>query len=597
MKNSVSIFLVVMFTTVTTFAQTTGNEFETGRVNNFVATNLGAKGQSYRKKNVAIIVGTSPDSEKVAAAGYKLFNLLGHFNAATTVINNNNYQHNDIRDADVVFYVGLEANESPSPLFLNDIYASRKTIVWIHSGLQAFETFKQEQSKLGFTVGTLNHSGLYTVVTSNNKVFNKSASDLYMVQLDAKSNAMVLATATSNTLRKTVPYIIRSKNLYYIADIPYFNLTGTDRYLLFADMLHDILQEQHPEEHKAMVRIEDVTPMRDPDRLRKIADILSERKIPFLIGVVPIFINPTQNVRISLSDKPDVVAALKYCVSKGATIVMHGVTHQYKGESAIDFEFWDGTTNKPIADETEAGIAAKIEEGLHECAKNGLYPLVWETPHYTASTETYKVVSRYFSSTIERFIVTNSFKYGQFFPYEIQNDMYGQKVYPEDLGYMPLNYSKDTSEIYVANIINNAKSLLNVRDGYATFFFHTFVNLDYLKEIADGISKLGFTFADVKKENNNVTSNDLIILSGSQKYTVKSDNLNITEMYFDAEGHLQHSTVSSLTEKGLISKKIILKPGELYVAQTSSIMKDKLIAHKNKGNKPTSTNTLDLHQK
>ena len=167
----------------------------------------------------------------------------------------------------------------------------------------------------------------------------------------------------------------------------------------------------------------------------------------------------------------------------------------------------------------KSNIENKIEEGLNECAKNGIYPLYWETPHYTASTEDYKVISKYFSSSVERLIVTNSFKYGQFFPYEIHKDMYGQKVFPEDLGYMPLNSNKDTSEIYVNNMLKNAKGLLNVRDGYASFFFHTFVNLDYLKEIADGISNLGYTFTDLRKETNWVKSKDLVILSGSQKYT------------------------------------------------------------------------------
>ena len=36
-------------------------------------------------------------------------------------------------------------------------------------------------------------------------------------------------------------------------------------------MLHDIIGEQHETSHTALIRIEDVNPMEDPDRLREVA--------------------------------------------------------------------------------------------------------------------------------------------------------------------------------------------------------------------------------------------------------------------------------------------------------------------------------------
>jgi hypothetical protein len=48
-----------------------------------------------------------------------------------------------------------------------------------------------------------------------------------------------------------------------------------------------------------------------------------------------------------LVDKPEIVDALKYMVHNGGTIVMHGTTHQCKGVTAADYEFWDESTNKP----------------------------------------------------------------------------------------------------------------------------------------------------------------------------------------------------------------------------------------------------------
>jgi len=310
-----------------------------------------------------------------------------------------------------------------------------------------------------------------------------------------------------------------------------------------------------------------VTPVRDPDRLRTIADILSQRHIPFLIGVVPFYVNPVEGTRISLSDRPELVKALKYCVEKGATIVLHGVTHQYKGISAVDFEFWDGSTEKPIANEDPKKIAQRIETGIDECIKNGIYPLLWETPHYSASISDYKIVSRYFSTAVERRMVNEDFDYGQFFPYVINKDIYGQKIYPEDLGYVPLLEKKDSSEYYVRNMIANAKAIYNVRDGYASFFFHPFLNPTYLKEIVDGISSLGYKFVDLRKQSNWVKTSDAVILSGSQAFRMNLNHAFLDEIYYNKNGEIEKTVLSEKKITGTISKRIMLKPDEFYFAE------------------------------
>ena len=327
------------------------------------------------------------------------------------------------------------------------------------------------------------------MVKSNNKVFTKGEPNANIIDIANRRLVSVVAVAYSTKKRKEIPYIIKSKNLMYIADSPFASATENDRYLLFADMLHDILHEQHEESHSALIRIEDVDPLQSPDQLRDIADILSARGIPFLVGVIPFYVDPEEGIRVSLSDKPDFVDAIKYMVKNGGTIVMHGVTHQYKGTTAVDFEFWDGSTDKPIKDETAEGDAKKIEMGLQEFMKNGLSPLIWETPHYTASFTLYNTIAKYFSSAMEQRLAIEDADYSQYFPYIINKDFFGQKIYPENLGYVPLNPNKAESEAYVQNIIKNAKTNLYVRDGFASVFFHPFLDLDLLKQLVDGIRK------------------------------------------------------------------------------------------------------------
>ena len=312
----------------------------------------------------------------------ELYNLLGHFKTTVTILGMNQYRAHELNNHEVTFYLGSNSKAQPSRIFINDILHAKETVVWINGGIFSNDKFNK---KFGFLVPVMDSTGSYKKVQCGIKSFTREPGNLYHVQISNPRKVKVIATAYSELLGKEMPYIVKSGNFYYIADMPLIHVNQSDRYLLFADLLHDFIGEDHPESHNAIVRIEDVTPLRDPQNLHNIADILFERHIPFLVGIVPFFVNPAEKQYVSLSDRPELVKALKYCVEKGATIVLHGVTHQYKGESCIDFEFWDGTNVKPISSEDPGNTAIKIENGIKECIKNGIYPLIWETPHYAAS--------------------------------------------------------------------------------------------------------------------------------------------------------------------------------------------------------------------
>jgi len=40
------------------------------------------------------------------------------------------------------------------------------------------------------------------------------------------------------------------------------------------------------------------------------------------------------------SERRSIADAVRYMVSRGGTAIMHGATHQYRGQSGDDYEFW-----------------------------------------------------------------------------------------------------------------------------------------------------------------------------------------------------------------------------------------------------------------
>ncbi len=528
----------------------------------------GASGDGGTPTSVLIVVegGTSMKSSAIAR-GRELADLLGHFNATARVLGVDEYVPHTFSRYDLVFFIGFNAVYTPPARFQDDVLASTTPVIWMDTGFKEFSSRADVKKKYGFSVSHIDSLSVFDVVRAGDNTFTKGEPNINMIEISDRKKVTVAATALSTGKHWEVPYIVRSGNLMYIADCPFASATETDRYLYFADMLHDLLRQPHETSHTALIRIEDVNPLENPAKLREIADILSSRNVPFLVGVIPFYRSPAEGISVSLSDRPDLVDALKYMVQNGGTIVMHGVTHQYRGTTAVDFEFWDETTNRPIREETAEGIARKLDAGIQEFMKNGLYPLVWETPHYTASIKLYETVSRYFSTAMEQRLAIEDADAGQYFPYMINKDLYGQRIIPENLGYVPLDPDPAVGEAAVRRIIASAKVNLAVRDGYASNFFHAFVDLDLLKQIVDGVQALGYTYMDVKDLTHWVKLKDRIILCGSQDYTITLDDQYLQETTFDRNGDIVATTTSDKRLKGPVTRHVTLEPGQIYKAE------------------------------
>ncbi|WNF00481.1 polysaccharide deacetylase family protein [Streptomyces luomodiensis] len=333
------------------------------------------------------------------------------------------------------------------------------------------------------------------------------------------------AVDTAGGTEKTSPWAIRSGNLTYVGEIPFTYVSETDRIIAFQDLLFDALAPDTAEQHRAMVRLEDITPLSDTTSLRAIADYLKSKNIAYGINVIPVYSDPkgVQNNGVArtvrLSQRPALVNTLKYMLNNGAVLMDHGYTHQYgntdnpyNGLTADDFEFFrahvDATDtvvyDGPVTEDSAEWAQGRVTAALAEFAKVGLpTPKLWTTPHYAASATDYKVFAQNFAARMERPLYfsgtlsgaeTDTSRYlGQFFPYPV-TDVYGTKVIPENLGaYEPEGQNNNPPRL-AADLINNAKANLAVRDGFASFYYHPYQAVEPLQETVEGILALGYTF-------------------------------------------------------------------------------------------------------
>ncbi len=511
------------------------------------------------KKEVLIAYDSEPSSEfgKLGLAyAIVLRNLIGHFDLAVELVEVDSYVPGSLNDYRATFYLGSFFDNKIPREFLRDAVASKNTLVWFKYNLWALtdETELGFVAKHGFRSGSVKgfnvppssevqEPGFFDKITYKSKDFIKH------YQYDAETgkgiadpdlgtiiieNPAKLRTWVSITNQKTAeqnPYIVQSDNFWYVGDIPFSFMGPRDRYLVLADMLHDMLDVAHEESHHALVRLEDVNAKTPTKSLLALTDHLAEKNIPFSIAVIPRYLDPLgvsnngEAEDIMFSEATSLINTLKYMTENGGSIVMHGYTHQYgnirnpeNALSGTDYEFWNVVDNQLIDGETQQSLLEVLDQGLTDLTASGFAPYAWTTPHYQASPLAYKTFPERFDATYQRVVYYTAdnpdlhsaeagkdFAIGQFFPYLIHEDYYGQRVIPENIGNIQVHLDIKVNNSYSEDcddLLENARYASVVRDGVASFFFHPFLldgseddaGLETFKCLTDGISDLGFSW-------------------------------------------------------------------------------------------------------
>jgi uncharacterized protein YdaL len=344
--------------------------------------------------------------------------------------------------------------------------------------------------------------------------------ELNAIAVTDPSKVQVRASAYSTFTGATGPYITHAANLWVVGDLPLSYISEEDRYLAFADLLHDMLGVNHDETHRALVRLEDVSAADDTSGLINAAGVLSTRGVHFSVATIPIYRDPlglNNNgvpLQLFLHGSPAGALLESWQDHGQADILQEGTTHQwdqannpYDRVSGDDFEFYRVIQNPdysltfvgPLPGDSAAAAKSRILSGRAELQDARLTAFAWSAPHFMASAADYRAIadvyrwhygrSIYFApgSPAGRFL-------GQFFPYIIQQDAYGYSVLPEDIGYIEPNPNPGYAVLLPPDLIEHASKALVVRDGFASFYYHADLGPTYLDQTVAGIQGLGYTF-------------------------------------------------------------------------------------------------------
>lgn len=321
-----------------------------------------------------------------------------------------------------------------------------------------------------------------------------------------------------------MPWALRSGHLTWVSESPMPFASEDDRYLVFADILSRTLAPDAPEVHQALMRIEDIGPDADPEQIRTLLAAIEALDVPFAATVYDTFVDPDGHYsngrprRFTLSERPYLASALRDMTRAGGTLIMHGQTHQHGnipnpnfGVSGGDYEFFRAALDSegrfdllgPLDEDGEAMWGERLDLAFANWQEAGLpRPWLFTSPHYAASLSAYQAIGERFPARLERVLYfsgeasgegddTDALYGEQFFPYPVR-DIRGDIILPETLGnWAPQGSVHGRS---MEAMLETARRNLVLRDSYASFFFHWYLDPARLTELTTSLQAMGYEF-------------------------------------------------------------------------------------------------------
>ena len=186
---------------------------------------------------------------------------------------------------------------------------------------------------------------------------------------------------------ETAPCVMRFGNFWCFANMPFSCVGPRNRCLVATDWLDDIVGSPAAENHRAMMRLEDVSALVGVDAMKTRTDCLCGKRMPHSIAVIPRYVDPLGVYRgggvaqtALLPQAAHLKTSLNYAVACGAQSVMQGYTHQdsntrskYTSASGDDDddEFWNTVASTVLAEDPTQWALGRYTAGLNDLMRTG----------------------------------------------------------------------------------------------------------------------------------------------------------------------------------------------------------------------------------
>ncbi|MCA9839974.1 MAG: DUF2334 domain-containing protein [Trueperaceae bacterium] len=424
--------------------------------------------QAYNEVNGALI-----NAQSIA-------NLVGgSFGFKASIAPVSDYQAGDAFKVARVIYMG-STYDHPIPQALIDDTAAGAPVTWISYNIWKMGAANLASLGLEY-VELIAAYSVEAAEMSYNKIeyrgydFPKAIVGMDIIHMNPLDPSVKVLAEAKKPTGERIPYALQSGNFWYIADLPTIYISELDRYMVFADLLPQMLGLNRTCSPRAVLRVEDVKAYDGADELARVFGMLEDLSVPYGIATVPYYLEELNNISLTFRDSPAVLAELLKAQASQGEIFQHGTYHMYQGlanpvsVSGDDWEFWNINTNTPIDGFKDWEALKRIRDGQTELRNLGLDPIGWITPHYAAPIDFYPQFKRaYWRQFERRLLAIDDLVGGQLFPYPVRD-------YPDRTFLIPENTNYLSNVNPLSNFIERAKANSVLDCPWLGMFIHPYL--------------------------------------------------------------------------------------------------------------------------
>ncbi len=311
------------------------------------------------------------------------------------------------------------------------------------------------------------------------------------------------------------PFVVKKGSLSYIATTSF----DIQQKYSITRGLYTILEQKQPDVHPAFIRLEDISPLTDPNNLKEAGEYLANRGIPFYMSVVPVALSNKNGKLVTFSQNKKLLNVIKKLQTRGGMIIVNGYSRSYRFEEKGDgFEFWDVKMNQRIITEktdqippkqkvrsdfpsekeyekyivsteeieTEY-IEKKLTKSIEELTDLGLYPVAFEAPNYAMSSNGYRTASKFFSTIFGQIQLSDEDRSIVGVPLLIAEPkvLAGMRVYPDTIGFINPALSDPLQDMRLT-----IRRLQTVPGSMIGGYYHSYLGSKYLPQMIELIESV-----------------------------------------------------------------------------------------------------------
>ncbi|MCS7202020.1 MAG: DUF2334 domain-containing protein [Dictyoglomus sp.] len=409
------------------------------------------------KKKVLIIYDVLTRIGEDYSLGKLLEKYLSHYNVEVGSVSSDIISN--VEKYDLIIYLGLE-EKFLKKSFLKEISKARK-IIWIEANIYDYvkyigcKDFKGEGKQLGFT----------SLIYKNKEIPFEPENSVYII----KPQKGKILSYISDGINK-YPWVFNIDNLYYFGRLDFRDNTG----IIFLDLLHEILEVKHKNSKKAMIILDDISPLTSAEFLEEKLKTYCCQGVPYLLVVHPTI--KKDGKIFYLWDNEKLLSLLRKVEESGGFI--------------IQGSFYENDYN------------SRINNDLNLLASCELYPVafkMYDIPYKEKRVD----AGKYFKIILDDSLI-------------LTKDLY-TLIYPVNLGKYNPRDPKNKIEVF-----KKAKEFLAFRDIIIGISIPSYVSSEDIEELISNLKDLGYDFLDFSQEPYQVANENLIITNKNGKKWVVS---------------------------------------------------------------------------